>query len=58
MLSGSSAPPRGEGRVSIVVIHNDGEMEVEITLPKKFKMTPQFANAVKSVPGIVNAELV
>jgi len=58
MLNGKSAPPRGDGRVSMVVIQGNGEMEVEVSLRNKFKMTPQFANAIKSVPGVLEVELV
>ncbi|MGB7335803.1 MAG: DNA polymerase III subunit alpha [Salaquimonas sp.] len=58
MLSGKSAPPRGNSKVSVIVIQGNGEMEVEVTLREKFKMTPQFANAIKSVPGVLQVELV
>ncbi len=58
MLTGKSSPRRGESRVSVIVIDGNGEMEVEVTLREKFKMTPQFANAIKAVPGILQVELV
>lgn len=58
MLSGKSGPPRGESKVSVIVIQGNGEMEVEITLREKFKMTSQFANAIKAVPGVLEVELV
>jgi DNA polymerase-3 subunit alpha len=58
MLSGNSAPPRGDSRVSLVVIENNGEMEVEMMLRQRYRMTPQFASAIKAIPGIVDVELV
>ncbi len=58
MLIGKSAPPRGESRVSMIVIEGNGEMEVEVALREKFKMSPQFANAIKSIPGVLQVELV
>ena len=58
MLSGKSAPQRGESRVSVVVIEGNGDMEIEIALPNKVKLTSQFANAIKSVTGVLQVELV
>jgi DNA polymerase-3 subunit alpha len=58
MLTGKSSPKRGESKVSLIVIDGNGEMEVEVTLREKFQMTPQFANAIKAVPGILQVELV
>ena len=58
MLRGSSAPQRGDGRISLIVIQNEGEMEVEMMLRGRFRMTPQIASAVKAVPGVVEVELV
>ena len=58
LLTGSSAPPRGDGSVSLVVIDGNGEMEVEMQLPARLKLTPQHANAIKSVQGVLQVELV
>jgi DNA polymerase-3 subunit alpha len=49
---------RGEGQVSLVVIKPDGQGEVEIGLKDRFMLGPKLAAALKSVPGIVDVELV
>ena len=58
LLTGSSAPPRGDGSVSLVVIDGNGEMEVEMQLPARLKLSPQHANAIKSVQGVLQVEMV
>lgn len=58
MLNGTMKPPRGESRVSMIVIQDNGAMEVEMMLRERFKMTPQVASAFKSVPGVLDVELV
>jgi DNA polymerase-3 subunit alpha len=49
---------RGEGQVSLVVIKPDGQGEVEIGLKERFMLGPKLAAALKSVPGVVDVELV
>ncbi len=49
--------PRGEGEVSVVLILEDGETEVEMRLPGRFKVSPQIAGAVKAVPGVLQVEM-
>ena len=49
---------RGEGTASIVVLHETGEREVEINIPGRRSVSPQVRNAIKGVPGVVDAELV
>ncbi|WP_449375873.1 DNA polymerase III subunit alpha, partial [Bosea thiooxidans] len=44
---------RAEGKVSIVMILDDGAQEVEIELPGKFPINQQIANAVRAAPGVV-----
>ena len=48
---------RAEGKVSIVMIIEDGAQEVEIELPGKFPVNQQIANAVRAAPGVVSVEL-
>ena len=48
---------RSEGKVSIVVILDDGAQEVEIELPGKFPVNQQIANAVRAAPGVVSVEM-
>ncbi|HEY8030990.1 MAG TPA: DNA polymerase III subunit alpha [Methylocella sp.] len=45
---------RGDGEVSLVLLTNNGE--VEIKLPGKFSVSPQVAGALKAIPGIVAVE--
>ena len=47
----------GEGTVSVVLLLNEVGREVEIKLPGHYRVTPQIAGAIKSVPGIVHVEL-
>ena len=49
---------RGEGQVSLVVIKPEGQGEVEIGLKDRFLLGPKLAAALKSVPGVVDVELV
>ncbi|HEY5796389.1 MAG TPA: DNA polymerase III subunit alpha [Bosea sp. (in: a-proteobacteria)] len=48
---------RAEGKVSIVMILDDGAQEVEIELPGKFPVNQQIANAVRAAPGVVSVEM-
>ncbi|MEM1364888.1 MAG: DNA polymerase III subunit alpha [Pseudomonadota bacterium] len=49
---------RGEDEVSVIVIENDGEAEIEVRLPGGFTVTKQLANAMRSMEGVVDVELV
>jgi DNA polymerase III subunit alpha len=48
---------RGEGKVSVVMILDNGAQEVEIELPGRFAISTQSANAMRAVPGVVNVEV-
>lgn len=48
---------RGEGEVSLVLILDEGEQEVEVKLPGKYLATPQIAGALRAVPGVVDVEI-
>ncbi|EJF88672.1 DNA polymerase III subunit alpha [Bartonella tamiae] len=48
----------GDGEIGLIVIQNDGEREVEIELPQKYRVSPQIAGAMKALSGIVEVELV
>ena len=47
---------KGDGEVSMILILEDGATEVEVKLPGRFKVSPQIAGALKSVPGVVAVE--
>ncbi len=49
---------RGEGNVSLIVLHGQGEREVEIRIPGKRLISPQIAGAIKAIDGVVDVELV
>ncbi|TIN44592.1 MAG: hypothetical protein E5Y30_45820, partial [Mesorhizobium sp.] len=49
---------RGEGQVSFVLIKEEGEGEIEIELPNRYRISPQIASAMRAVPGVVEVELV
>ncbi|MEO3387496.1 DNA polymerase III subunit alpha [Mesorhizobium sp. CAU 1741] len=49
---------RGEGQVSFIVIKPEGQGEIEIELPDRYRISPQIASALKAVQGVVDVELV
>jgi DNA polymerase-3 subunit alpha len=49
---------RGEGQVSFIVIKPDGQGEIEVALPDRYRISPQVASAMKAVQGVVDVELV
>lgn len=48
---------RAEGKISLVMILDDGAQEVEIELPGRYPVNQQIANAVRAAPGVVSVEL-
>nr|BAT30190.1 DNA polymerase III subunit alpha [Aureimonas sp. AU22] len=54
----SQLRPGGDSEVSLILVRNDGEREVEIDLPGRFRVSPQIASAIKAAPGVVDVELV
>ena len=46
---------RGEGEVSIVAVTPD-RAEAEIKLPGRYRISPEIAGAIKTIPGIVAVE--
>ncbi|MEH3144490.1 MAG: DNA polymerase III subunit alpha [Methylobacterium frigidaeris] len=48
---------RGEGEVSLILILDGGEREVEIRLKDRYQATPQVAGALRAVPGVVQVEV-
>ncbi|ACL62034.1 DNA polymerase III subunit alpha [Methylobacterium nodulans] len=48
---------RGEGEVSLILILDGGEREVEIRLKDRYQATPQIAGALRAVPGVVQVEV-
>lgn len=54
----SQLSSRGEGQVSLIVIKEGGQGEIEIGLPERYRISPQLAAAMRAVPGVVDVELV
>ncbi|KEC68396.1 DNA polymerase III, alpha subunit [Bartonella quintana JK 39] len=49
--------PNGNGEVGLILIQEDGLREVEITLPKRYKVDSSVVSAMKSIHGVVDVEL-
>ncbi|MEM0899087.1 MAG: DNA polymerase III subunit alpha [Pseudomonadota bacterium] len=49
---------RGRSRVSLIVLKGGGEGEVEIELKGGYEVSGPVAGALKSIPGVVDVELV
>lgn len=47
----------GDSEVSLVLIRDGGEREIEIMLPGRYRVSPQMAGAVKAAPGVLDVEL-
>ncbi|TXN65403.1 DNA polymerase III subunit alpha [Methylobacterium sp. WL6] len=48
---------RGEGEVSLILLLDGGEREVEIKLRDKYQATPQIAGMLRAVPGVIQVEV-
>jgi DNA polymerase-3 subunit alpha len=48
---------RGDGDVSVVVLAEGGAREVEVKLPGGYRLSPQIAGAMKTIPGVVEVQL-
>jgi DNA polymerase III subunit alpha len=48
---------KGEGEVSLVLILDDGDREVEVKLPGRYLASPQIAGALRAVPGVVDVHM-
>ncbi|WP_019218757.1 DNA polymerase III subunit alpha [Bartonella florencae] len=49
--------PNGNGEVGLILIQEDGLREVEITLPKRYKVNSRVASSMKAIPGVIDVEL-
>jgi DNA polymerase-3 subunit alpha len=48
---------RGEGEISLVLILDSGDREVEVRLPGRYRASPQIAGAIRAVPGVVDVQM-
>jgi DNA polymerase-3 subunit alpha len=49
--------PKGDAEI-VLVLMLDKDTDVEVKLPGRYKVSPQIASAIKSVPGVEQVELV
>jgi DNA polymerase-3 subunit alpha len=49
---------KGEGEVSLILLLEAGQREVELRLPGRYAVTPQIASALRAVRGVVQVEMV
>jgi len=49
---------RGQGRVSFVVVKDNGASEIEVQLRERYAVTAKVQSAIKAVPGVLDVELV
>nr|WP_321456908.1 DNA polymerase III subunit alpha [uncultured Cohaesibacter sp.] len=48
---------RGDGEVSVIVMLDEGECEVEMRLKGNYYVSPEVGRALKAIPGIVDVEV-
>jgi len=48
---------RGNGRVSLILIQNNGQREIELQLPNRYQVTSKIQSAIKAVPGVLDVEV-
>ena len=48
----------GKGNVSFVVMKDNGAQEIEVRLKERFKISSRVQSALKSIPNVVDVELV
>ena len=53
----SQLKPGGEGLVSFIVIRDGGAKEFEIELKGGYRLTPEFAGAIKALDGVMDVRL-
>ena len=56
-LSEKSGPSRGEGEVSLILILDEGEREVEVKLRGRYPSSPAIAGAIRAVPGVIDVQI-
>ncbi len=49
--------PKGDAEIILVLMVNK-DIDVEVKLPGRYKVSPQIASAIKAVPGVEQVELV
>ncbi|MEO0328816.1 MAG: DNA polymerase III subunit alpha, partial [Pseudomonadota bacterium] len=53
----SLLPTNGKGKVTIVLIQDDGAREIEMQLPDRYAVTGKIQSALKAVPGVLDVAI-
>ena len=48
---------KGQGEINFVVVREKAQDEIVVKLADKYSITPQFAGALKSIPGVIDVQL-
>ena len=56
-LKARGGEARAEGEVSLILILEEGEREVEVKLKGRFPASPAMAGALRAVPGVVDVQM-
>ena len=49
---------RGNGRISFVVVKENGASEIEVQLKDKYEVSPKIQSAMRAVPGVLEVQLI
>ncbi len=48
---------KGKGRISFIVVQDNGAREVEISLPDRYAVSSKVQSAIKAVPGVLDVQV-
>lgn len=48
---------RGDGEVTVIVVLENGQREVEVKLPGRYRLSPEIGSALKSVTGVTDVQM-
>ena len=48
---------QGKGRVSFIVVQDNGAREVEISLPDRYVVSSKIQSAIKALPGVLDVQV-
>ena len=49
--------PGGEGEVSIILLRENGQKQIEMRLPGHYHLSPQLSGALKTLPGVLDVQM-
>ena len=53
----SQQSQKGQGEINFVVVRESAQDEIVVKLADKYSISPQFAGALKSIPGVLDVQL-